>query len=179
MPKRHINPIANGRIRLRLLEEADLPLTLAWRNQDHIRRWFFSTDVIQPDQHRRWFEQYRDRDDDFVFVVEETEALHRPVGQVSLYRIDWAAGRAEFGRLLIGDREALALGLARLATAALCDEALTRWGLREIIVECRADNVRAQSTCAAAGFVATGTDGDVTTMIRRQRANRNEAVDGR
>ena len=54
MPKRIIAPLVNGRVRLRLLEEADLPMTLAWRNQDHIRKWFFHSDVITPEQHRRW-----------------------------------------------------------------------------------------------------------------------------
>ncbi len=70
MAKRLIPPIVGERVRLRLLEEADLPRTLAWRNQDHIRRWFVHSDVISPEQHRRWFGAYRERDDDFVFVVE-------------------------------------------------------------------------------------------------------------
>ena len=55
-------------------------MTLAWRNQDHIRRWFLTSDLISPEQHRAWFEQYQDRDDDFVFVIEETETLKpRPI----------------------------------------------------------------------------------------------------
>ena len=61
-----------GRIRLRLLEEQDLPQTLAWRNQDHIRRWFFSSERLTPEQHAGWFARYRQRDDDFVFIIEET-----------------------------------------------------------------------------------------------------------
>ena len=75
MAKRPIGPLTNGRVRLRLLEESDLPLTLAWRNDEKNRRWFFSTDVIAAEAHRQWFEQYRHRDDDFVFIVEETESL--------------------------------------------------------------------------------------------------------
>lgn len=97
--------MGHGRVRLRLLEESDLSMTLAWRNQDHVRKWFFHSDIIAADQHRRWFEQYRDRDDDFVFVIEEAETLRRAIGQASIYNIDWAARRAEFGRLLIGDPE--------------------------------------------------------------------------
>jgi hypothetical protein len=81
-------------------------MTLAWRNQDHIRTWFFHSDVITPEQHRRWFDAYRGRDDDFVFVIEETEELRRPVGQVALYYIDWEPGTAEYGRLMIGDTDA-------------------------------------------------------------------------
>src|SRR5262245_34000210 len=70
MAKRWIAPLARGRIRLRLLDERDLPMTLLWRNQDHIRRWLFDSRVISPEEHRAWFDQYRERDDDFVFVIE-------------------------------------------------------------------------------------------------------------
>jgi len=166
MAKRSITPLVRDRVRVRLLEESDLPLTLDWRNDN--RRWFFSTDVISADQHRRWFEQYRERDDDFVFVIDEIETLNRPVGQLSLYRIEWEPGRAEFGRLLIGDAEARGLGLAQLATACLVDEALAQWGLREIRCECRTANVRAIAVCAASGFVAQPAVGDVTPMVRRR-----------
>jgi diamine N-acetyltransferase len=167
IPKDVITPLEHGRVRLRLLEEGDLPLTLSWRNDDDNRRWFFTTDPIALDVHRRWFAQYRDRDDDFVFVIEETETLKRPVGQLSLYRIEWNTGRAEFGRLLIGDPEAKGLGLAQLATACLTDEALDRWGLRELRCECRTINTRAIAVCAACGFVAQEPVDGVTPMIKR------------
>jgi RimJ/RimL family protein N-acetyltransferase len=166
MPKRSIAPLVNGRVRLRLLEEADLPMTLAWRNQDHIRRWFLTSDLISPEQHGAWFEQYKDRDDDFVFVIEETETLKRPVGQVSLYRIDWAAGRAEFGRLMIGEIEASGCGLARLATARLVDEALTVWGLRELYLECHASNVPALAVYDACGFRRAGQLDEIVRFTR-------------
>ena len=74
MQKRHIPPLQAGRVRLRLLEEQDLPRTLAWRNQDHIRRWFFSSERLTPEQHAAWFARYRQRDDDFVFIIEEAQA---------------------------------------------------------------------------------------------------------
>jgi RimJ/RimL family protein N-acetyltransferase len=164
MPKRTITPLVNGRVRLRLLEERDLPATLAWRNQDHIRKWFFFSDVITPEQHRRWFDAYLGRDDDFVFVIEETEELRRPVGQVALYKIDWAAGTAEFGRLMIGDAEAQGRGLARLATACLVDEALGAWGLRSVHLEVRTGNEPALAVYRSTGFAVVSSDADIVRM---------------
>ena len=164
MPKRHIAPLVNGRVTLRLLEAADLPMTLAWRNQDHIRQWFLHSDVITPEQHRAWWERYQDRDDDFVFVMEETETLKRPVGQVSLYNIDWAAGGAEFGRLMIGDAEANGQGLARLATSRLVDEGLTTWGLNRIHLEVLPTNLPALAVYAACGFRESGRLAGVVQM---------------
>jgi RimJ/RimL family protein N-acetyltransferase len=172
MAKRWIAPLASGRIRLRLLEEADLPTTLAWRNQDHIRKWFLSPDVIDPARHRAWFDAYKERDDDFVFIIEETATLRRPVGQVALYHIDWDGGRAEFGRLMIGDEAARGGGLARAATSRLVDEALTRWGLREIRLECLASNARALALYATCRFQLVGSSGEIVTMIRHNEPAR-------
>ena len=79
MGKHHIPPLQAGRVRLRLLEGRDLPRTLAWRNQDHVRRWFFSGQRLTLEQHALWFARYQHRDDDFVFVIEEVESSrHTP-----------------------------------------------------------------------------------------------------
>jgi diamine N-acetyltransferase len=150
--KRAIEPLTRGRVRLRLLEEGDLPLTLEWRNQDDIRKWFFHSNLITPDQHKAWYEQYRTRDDDFVFVIEETQSLCRPVGQLSIYHVDWAARRAEFGRLMIGDPEARGQGLAMLATGLLVDHALGPLGLQELYLELLSNNSAALAVYEACGF---------------------------
>jgi RimJ/RimL family protein N-acetyltransferase len=160
-------PALNGsRVRLRPLGEADLALTRAWRNQDHVRRWFLDPEPITPEQHRAWYESYRERDDDFVFVIEEVERGCRPVGQISLYRIEWGAGRAEFGRLMVGERDATGKGLAKAATELLVGHALDALGLREVYLEVRADNAPALALYRACRFEVTDQDGDVVVMRR-------------
>lgn len=139
-------------------------MTLAWRNQDHVRKWFFHSDIITADQHRRWFEQYRDRDDDFVFVIEETETLKRAIGQAAIYNIAWADRRGEFGRLLIGDPQAVGLGLARMATEVLINEAGSSLGLAELHLEVRSDNLPAIAVYCACGFARTGRRAGVDVM---------------
>lgn len=179
MPKRQIPPIEGHRVRLRLLEEGDLPLTLAWRNQDHIRRWFFSSDLISSDQHRGWFDRYRDRDDDFVFVIEEVKPLHRAVGQVAIYNVDWLAQRGEFGRLMIGESSAEGKGLAKEATLLLVDEALTRWGLAEVFLEVREDNQRAIGLYQNCGFSIQAHVAGVITCIRQRIPAEGSSTGGR
>lgn len=149
-------------------------MTLAWRNQDHVRKWFFHSEIITADQHRRWFEQYRDRDDDFVFVIEEVETLKRAVGQASLYNIAWAARRGEFGRLLIGDPQAAGLGLARMATELLVREAISGLGLLDVHLEVRSDNLPAIAVYRACGFARTDSLAGVDTM----RVTRSSKVPG-
>ena len=166
MSKRHVLPIETQRIRLRLLQERDLPLTLAWRNQEHIRKWFFHCDLIAPDQHRAWFEQYRERDDDFVFLIEEVQRQYRPVGQLALYNIDFDGKRAEFGRLMIGEPDARGKGLAREATVALLGAVLKTFGLDEVYLEVLADNDAAIKVYTACGFGVTCGDGSTVRMSR-------------
>jgi len=166
LPKRHIPPIDGTRVRLRLLEEADLPSTLAWRNQDQIRRWFFHSDLISPEQHQAWFEQYRHRDDDFVFVIEEVKDLGRVVGQVAIYNVDWFARRGEFGRLMIGDRQASGKGLAGEATGLAVDFAFWELDLLEVYLEVLADNRPARSIYEACGFHIVNTTGNVVAYSK-------------
>jgi RimJ/RimL family protein N-acetyltransferase len=168
----------NGRVRLRLLEEADLPMTLAWRNQDHIRKWFLHSDVISPQHHHDWWQRYQARDDDFVFVIEETETLRRPVGQIALYNIDPATRRAEFGRLMIADADARGLGLARLATARLVREAFSSaWQLDELYLEVLAGNEAALHLYRVAGFKESGVTGAVRRMTLTRGAERLRVQD--
>lgn len=96
--KQSINSFGNDNIRLRLLIENDLELILAWRNRDDARAWFKDSSIISMDQHRRWFDKYIDKEDDFHFIV---EANITPVGQASVYHIDREKSEAEIGRFLV------------------------------------------------------------------------------
>ncbi|MGQ9907544.1 MAG: GNAT family N-acetyltransferase [Candidatus Flexifilum sp.] len=159
-----IAPIEGERIRLRPLAETDLPLTLAWRNQDHIRRWFFHSDIIQPEQHRAWFDKYRAKDDDFVFiiVVKETDT---PIGQVALYRIDRVQQEAEFGRIMIGEASASGKGYAREATQLIVQRfGFEQLGLRRIYLEVFADNAPAIAIYEKCGFRRVGEQGGQILM---------------
>src|SRR4030095_300984 len=113
-------------------------------------------DIISEEQHRAWFDHYKQRDDDFVFVIEETETLRRPVGQAALYRVEWTSRRAEFGRLMIGDSEASSLGLGSLATAALTRFALDTWSLHEVYLDVLETNTRAIAIYEQCGYVVSG-----------------------
>lgn len=169
MAKQQLAPIHKGDIRLRLLEEADLPITLNWRNQDHIRRWFIYSEIITPEQHRLWFENYCKRDNDFVFIIEETHEINQPVGQISLYDIDWVQGRAEYGRLMIGNPAARGKGIARTASEMLLSLGFEQFNLEEIYLEVFQDNESAIKVYRAVGFLPIGEKENLLKMqIRKE-----------
>ena len=155
MPKRELHPFENDRIILRLLERADLPLTLSWRNQEHIRKWFLNTAIILEEQHFAWFERYKELDHDFMFVILAKDLSNKPIGQISLYNIDWNTQTAEFGRLLIGEAVAKGKGFAKDATRLLLEYGFGSLGLKEITLEVKDDNESAIAIYRTVGFVET------------------------
>jgi RimJ/RimL family protein N-acetyltransferase len=173
MTKIYIPPIDDGRIRLRTLEEADLPMTLRWRNQDHIRKWFIHSEVISPESHQAWFKQYQLRNDDFVFIIEDVQIFYGPVGQVSLYNINWIQKQAEFGRLLIGHEEAKGKGIAKRAAALLLEYARNHLGLQEFTLEVMSDNTPAIAIYQAVGFLPFS-QRDNLIIMRLSDQGRNE-----
>jgi diamine N-acetyltransferase len=164
MPKRYLLPIEDEQIVLRLLEKADLPLTLSWRNQDHIRKWFLNTDVITEEKHYAWFERYDGLDNDFVFLILAKELGNKPVGQISLYEVDWQGMTAEFGRLMIGLPAAKGKGYAKQATRLLLEYGFEQMRLIEIHLEVKEDNAPAVSIYRAAGFTETSKKDGLITM---------------
>lgn len=164
MPKRDIPPLAGERVCLRLLREQDLPTTLAWRNADWNRVWFFDSTPVAQTQHEQWFRRYLERDDDFVWMIEQI-APHRPIGQLSLYHVEWTRRRAEFGRLLIGELAVRGQGLASEATRLALHVGTGNLGLTEIYCSILIDNLASQAACAAAGFLREGLDGSTVRMV--------------
>jgi RimJ/RimL family protein N-acetyltransferase len=164
MPKRTITPLEDKRIILRMLEEGDLPLTLSWRNKDHIRKWFLNTDEISEEKHYAWFLRYKELDTDFVFIILAKELGDLPVGQISLYGVDWQAGNAEYGRLLIGNPAAMGKGFGRQATRLLLEYGFEQMGLKEIHLDVKDGNEPAIAIYKAAGFIEKSRINGLITM---------------
>ncbi len=170
MPKREIAPFEGRAVRLRLLEPTDLPRTLTWRNQDENRRWFVHSEPIQWEDHVRWYRNYQERDDDFVFIAEDLEQTPSAFGQAALYKIDWDSGSAEFGRLLIGEPAARGRGLGGEITKALLGFGFGTWTLRRIVLEVFAHNTRAIDIYRSCGFESTSRRGELLSMeLMRKR----------
>ena len=183
--KQSLTPLAGDAFCLRLLCAEDLPMTLAWRNREDIRVQFIHSDIITWEQHLAWWQQYQAKNNDFVFIIEETQQLHRPVGQVSLYNIDLEKREAEYGRLMIGDNEARGKGLARRATELLIAWAFDTLKLKRIHLEVFKNNTTAVNLYRQCGFVPYGKREDlylmsiskksVSTALARVKARDNSA----
>jgi RimJ/RimL family protein N-acetyltransferase len=164
--KRHIEPYRHKRIILRLLTSKDLPKTMAWRNQEEVRRWFNYSKLITDSEHRAWFEKYSELDDDFVFVVSRTDNGEDQIGQVSVFKIDWENKIGEVGRLMIGELDALNQGFGSEAFEALVLFTSEKLGLKNLTLEVFETNTRAIPIYVKMGFRAYGKNKNLLLMAK-------------
>ena len=168
--KRPLDAVTVGRLRFRLLEERDLPLTLCWRNKERVRSMLFHTDPLTMDVHRAWFTAYRELDDDFVFLAEASAPFNAPIGQASLYNVEWEAGRAEFGRFLVGEDEALGQGFGTAIVGGVAEIGLRVLGLNELYSRIKAENTPSIRAHQSAGFTI-GNQGEDPLLLHLHRSN--------
>lgn len=157
-------PFSFGSLKLRLLDETDLPLTLEWRNRDGARQQFGTSDVLQWEQHAAWFERYLDKADDLVFIVEDAATQAR-IGQVAIYGIDTVASTGEIGRFVVAP-EFQGRGLMRQGIEALIRFAREVLGLQSVYLLVRETNERAWRLYTQLGFAEVSHAEGMITMER-------------
>jgi RimJ/RimL family protein N-acetyltransferase len=160
--KAAISPINFATVQLRLLAPEDLPHTLAWRNQDEVRKWFKFSGVVTLEQHLAWFEKYQAKADDFVFMAVHPHTQER-LGQLAIYDLDVARRQAEVGRFIVAP-SAAGRGIMTEALQALAIGAAQQLMLSRLFLEVFASNTRAISLYNRVGFQQCGTREDLIVM---------------
>lgn len=140
----------NG-LTIRSLEESDIEKLRVLRNDN--RRFFLDDSPITPEMQLAWYENYKKRATDYMFVVEQDETI----GFFALYDFDEATKSYEFGRFLIEETASgKGSGTTALLTAmALCFSFL---GAASARLEVLRDNERAAHVYEKIGFKETDTD---------------------
>lgn len=100
-----------GPVRLRAIGPGDLEDLRRWKNDN--RQAFFFRGVLSPEDQRRWFEGYKSRAHDFMFVVESGGAKAGCMG----FRLE--GGEADAYNI-IGAPEARGKGVLGAAMKLLC-----------------------------------------------------------
>lgn len=88
---------------LRPLTEDDLPTVLAWRNSERIRSAMYTDHIIEPDEHKAWFNRVVE-DADCRYLVLEFRS--QPIGLSYITDIDGTNGTCMWG-FYIGATDAL------------------------------------------------------------------------
>lgn len=144
--------IKNDDLLLRPITCEDIEIMRVWRNQNDIRTKFLSQGIISKDQQDKWFSNYQKNDNDMTFMIEEIQLLRRPVGVVSLYDMDSENNVAEFGRLMIGDKEARGRKLGLKSTWVLVNHAFNELNINKIKLDVITENETALNIYIKCGF---------------------------
>jgi len=150
---------------LRMLNEADLPIVLAWRNSERIRANMYNDHVITHEEHHAWFRRI-DRDDSSRYQV--FEHRNRPVGLSYITDIDRINGTCRWG-FYLGETDLPSGGGTVMGYLAM-NHAFKEEQLRRVSGEVLSFNQPSQRFFRRLGFTEEG-------RLRRHLLRNNEPVD--
>ncbi len=146
------NIILDGdRIELVSVREEYIFKIMKWKNDESIRKWFLSNGGIDEEQQRIWFNRYKERQDDIMFIIKVKED-GEIIGSVALYSIDFEEKNCEFGRMAIGEWQYLGKGYAKEAIKIICRYAFEKLKMKNIYLEVLNSNERAIKLYEKIGF---------------------------
>jgi RimJ/RimL family protein N-acetyltransferase len=130
-------------IRLRAIEEDDLPLLAAWKSDPEINRFFHEYGPISLRQQRLWYENQLSSSREHTFVVCDLEG--RPLGTAGLVNIDTRSMKAELARVIIGDKTRRGAGIGAQIFALIAQYAFEHLNLNRLYGEVLLSNPSALS----------------------------------
>ena len=162
-------PLTGDKVRLRAVEEGDLPLLVRWMNDPDVRHWLHRSDrpdaTVQSVRGRFGFTD--ELFPNLVWMIETLRVLRpdpthsgqaaagRPVGHVGLLQVDPHHKRAELA-ISIGEKECWSRGYGTDAIRAVLRHGFEGLGLRRIDLHTDADNARGIRCYEKCGFVQEG-----------------------
>jgi RimJ/RimL family protein N-acetyltransferase len=152
--------IIGRRVRLRPVEEEDLPRFVSWLADPEVRRHLALYHPMGMEQERRWFEANVTAGDTQAWSIDcravpSTPEVWQHIGSCGFHAIDWRNRVGELG-ILIGAKDYWGQGYGTDATRTL-----VRWGfgtlnLNRIFLKVFADNARAIRCYEKVGFQLEG-----------------------
>lgn len=151
------NRIIEGRlVRLRPLEERDVPLLARWYGDPEVRHWSHLSedppDQQTVDAHRERYGRMRDDPRQLRWCIETLDG--HPIGDLGLVDIH-PHGRAELA-ITIGDKAYWGRGYGTDAIRVTLDCAFTHLNCRRVYLITDEDNLRAHRCFEKCGFVREG-----------------------
>ena len=143
------------RVRLRPVEERDLPLFVRWLSDPEVRRWLSISEGLEltAESEWEWYAEMRGDLTRVVWCIENTDG--QPIGNVDLQEIDETNGRASLG-IFVGEKELWGHGYGTDATKEVLRYAFRELDLRRIQLHVDEDNRRGIRCYEKCGFVREG-----------------------
>jgi RimJ/RimL family protein N-acetyltransferase len=152
------------KVRLRPMEEHDLPAFVEWFGDLEVTRWLAEVGTAPTiDEEYEWYERRRSDPESLMWAIETLDG--RLVGSSEL-RLEPARRKAEFG-IVIGDKSQWGAGLGTETVRLIAGYAFGELALNRVELTTAEENERAIRCYEKCGFVREG--------LKRQ----DRIVDGR
>ncbi len=148
-----------GKVRLRRLEEADLPQVCVWRNDAEVSK-FLTNRVKTHDQAIAWFCRITDDPDRLLVGIEVDGQL---LGYGVVEDVDKVNGKCEVG-LVVGQANSWGKGIGRAVVAALLGYCFETLDLHRVLAVIARGNERSEALFRSMGFTHEGTLREATLM---------------
>lgn len=143
--------MTGDKVSLRLMEEADFPLVVEWRNKERIQKNFIYREKFTLQGQRTWQETMIDTGKVVQLMICEKEKELRPVGCVYFRDIDRNEKSAEYG-IFIGEDDAMGKGYGDETADLAVKYAKDALGLKRLILRVFSFNTPAIKSYEHAGF---------------------------
>ena len=143
-------------ILLRPLSLADTENIVKWRNDPAVKRYLYSQEELEPEQHIAYYEKYikSGKSAQFIIVVDD-DGIQTDIGTIFIKNIDTANHSGEYG-IFIGEDVGRGKGYAKLATEIILNYGFEVLKLHRIFLSVMADNIPAIKVYEKSGFIHEG-----------------------
>ena len=121
------------------------------RNREDNRNFFFNSVVIEKEQQEKWFQNYLNKQSEYMFAVFLKEKMEF-VGGIGIYDIDLFRKTAEVGRIIIDRNLAAGKGYGTEAIKGVCRIAQDKLNLEEMYAYIYSANLASIKAFFKAGF---------------------------
>ncbi len=150
--------IYGKRIRLRAMEEEDLPLFVVWLNDPEVTMGLSLYLPLSFQDEKAWFESMHNQPQEkhplMIEVAQDDDWV--PVGNCGFGSLDWRVRSAEFG-IGIGAKEYWGQGYGSEATKLMLQHGFNTLNLNRIMLRVFDINPRARRVYEKVGYVYEGT----------------------
>ena len=144
-------------IRLRAIEESDIPRFVEWLNDPEVYKHLRMMYPLGTDMEQAWFARLKDRDPatrPMGIEIQHPEGWVF-IGNVGFNSIDWINRSGELG-IFIGEKQYWSQGYGKKAMRLIVQFGFESLNLHRIMLRVHANNPRAIRSYEAVGFVHEG-----------------------
>ncbi len=146
--------LCSKHVRLRAIEEDDLPMLAQWRSDPEVYGYFHEYVPLSLADQREWFTRQRNNKAEMNFAVTTHE--NTLLGTAGLVHIDHRNRKAEIARVLISNPDKRSASLGSQVLLLILQYGFEHLNLRKMHGEVLVSNVSALSYYKGFGFVEEG-----------------------